>query len=55
VNFATPGAAITDKEADPDLTGRLEAITANTLVLWGRDDHCAVAARRAAGPYDSPI
>jgi pimeloyl-ACP methyl ester carboxylesterase len=27
-----------DKNADPDLTGRLKAIAANTLVVWGRDD-----------------
>jgi len=27
-----------DKNADPDLAGRLQAITANTLVVWGRND-----------------
>jgi pimeloyl-ACP methyl ester carboxylesterase len=27
-----------DKNADPALTERLKAITANTLVVWGRDD-----------------
>lgn len=26
---------IGDKNAGPDLTGRLNAITANTLVVWG--------------------
>src|ERR1700730_6311387 len=27
-----------DQNADPDLAGRLKSITADTLVVWGRDD-----------------
>jgi hypothetical protein len=51
-SHATPDRRVVVTAA-PELTAKLSSITAETLVVWGRDDRLALPARRIIGANDS--